>query len=420
MKNLLMKTTISVLAVLFATSLLSAGSVKLTFPEASTKTIWILNQMPTSLPDGGQYYSASTVALDIPAGLENGIIFVYDKAKGNVAAKKVAEASKGWTLDQKDWNIAEAILQIELDGKGLESGTAIIEGGGQQTTAAISQGKAKLFNVPTGQIQVTVKYKQGETEVISPTQTLILSLNRTEPVPIRKIVLASSATPTGEPPEKQATSKDQTAPPPQKDEATGMLQMCGSFILWLLVLVGIGALLLLAIRYLKAHQGKVTGGLQALGIQIPDGTDTAGTPVSGPATKGAAPATPVVQPGHCPYCGQPEAQCVCRTTAAGSVAPVSSAAPITFRLVSDTGIVLSIPEGISVIGRESGSAQLIVQDPTVSRIHAEIEKSGARIILRDKGSSNGTFVNGSKIATDTELRSGDVVQFGAVRMRVEA
>jgi hypothetical protein len=424
-----MKTIISVLIALLAGLAMAAGQVKITFPDASGKTIWVLADLPTSMPPGGREFAVKAVNLDIPDGFENGTILILDKGEGNVALKGVSAAKSGWTLSESDWRIAEAIIQVDLDGKPLNAGMVIVDGGGRQIGSTISQGEAKLFNVPVGQIQVTVKFGEVGAEKISPSQTLTLSLERTETVPTRKILITSSAESGGHqekgderPPGAKEPAKGETAPPPtsEEDEAGGILAMCGSFILWLLVLVGVAALLLFAIRYLKSHQGKVAGGLQSLGIQIPDGSDTASIPVSEPASKEVASAAPVVQPGHCPYCGQPESQCVCQPAASPSVATAAVAQGAAHRLVSDSGVSLSIPDGVSIIGREAGSAQLVVSDPTVSRIHAEIEKSGGRIVLRDKGSSNGTFVNGAKISGDTEIRIGDTVQFGAVRMRVEA
>src|SRR3954470_16490435 len=44
------------------------------------------------------------------------------------------------------------------------------------------------------------------------------------------------------------------------------------------------------------------------------------------------------------------------------------------------------------IGRTGGGADLEIPDPDVSRMHAVVECHGLRIVLRDLGSRNGTFV----------------------------
>jgi CRP-like cAMP-binding protein len=57
---------------------------------------------------------------------------------------------------------------------------------------------------------------------------------------------------------------------------------------------------------------------------------------------------------------------------------------------------------------------------STSRRHARIDRRGARFFLTEEiGTTNGTFVNGRRLATGvpTELKPGDEVQFGLVRMR---
>ena len=47
----------------------------------------------------------------------------------------------------------------------------------------------------------------------------------------------------------------------------------------------------------------------------------------------------------------------------------------------------------------------------VSKEHAEIRQDGQKLLLRDLGSRNGTFVNGNRIEADTPLKNGDVLHF---------
>jgi pSer/pThr/pTyr-binding forkhead associated (FHA) protein len=69
------------------------------------------------------------------------------------------------------------------------------------------------------------------------------------------------------------------------------------------------------------------------------------------------------------------------------------------------------------IGRDSGS-QIAVNDGSVSRKHAYLREEAAGFVIRDEGSANGVFVNGSRI-TEQVLRTGDTVQIGRVRFRFE-
>jgi pSer/pThr/pTyr-binding forkhead associated (FHA) protein len=58
-------------------------------------------------------------------------------------------------------------------------------------------------------------------------------------------------------------------------------------------------------------------------------------------------------------------------------------------------------------------------DSTVSRRHAVIALDGGGHVIRDQGSSNGTFVNGARVA-EAPLRPGDEVSIGGTRFRFEA
>ncbi len=70
------------------------------------------------------------------------------------------------------------------------------------------------------------------------------------------------------------------------------------------------------------------------------------------------------------------------------------------------------------IGRSEESDVFLV-DPSVSRTHAVVEVEGAEPVVRDLGSTNGTFVNGERIESRA-LRDGDELMFGNTRMRFEA
>src|SRR5205809_3333137 len=53
------------------------------------------------------------------------------------------------------------------------------------------------------------------------------------------------------------------------------------------------------------------------------------------------------------------------------------------------------------------------QWPMVSRKHAEFQLAAGRCLLADTNSRFGTFLNGQKITTPTEVRVGAQVQLGA-------
>ena len=56
-----------------------------------------------------------------------------------------------------------------------------------------------------------------------------------------------------------------------------------------------------------------------------------------------------------------------------------------------------------------------LDDGSVSGRHAEVDLGGDVAVLRDLGSTNGTFLNGEQVTGEAALREGDEIYFGAVR-----
>jgi len=70
-----------------------------------------------------------------------------------------------------------------------------------------------------------------------------------------------------------------------------------------------------------------------------------------------------------------------------------------------------IPAGITTIGRINST--ITVSDQSLSRQHAKITFDGIEAVLVDRGSRNGTFVNGHKIDS-SPLKDGDTIRCGRV------
>jgi hypothetical protein len=81
--------------------------------------------------------------------------------------------------------------------------------------------------------------------------------------------------------------------------------------------------------------------------------------------------------------------------------------------------VLALPAGDRkvVLGR-SRDCDCVLAEPSVSRRHAELRRDGARWLLRDLGSRNGTRVNGVRLLDEAEVSPGDRVSFGDARFRL--
>ena len=64
-----------------------------------------------------------------------------------------------------------------------------------------------------------------------------------------------------------------------------------------------------------------------------------------------------------------------------------------------------------VIGRDSSNA-IAINDAEISRKHARLNFQGGKYVIEDMGSTNGTFVNGQRLAGPVVLKPGDVVSLG--------
>jgi adenylate cyclase len=90
-----------------------------------------------------------------------------------------------------------------------------------------------------------------------------------------------------------------------------------------------------------------------------------------------------------------------------------------FRLVSADGqLSFELRPGLPLVLGRALSSDLPVLDPTVSRRHAELMIEPSSVQIKDLGSSNGTFVNGSRV-TATTLRTGDRVVFGKILFELQ-
>ena len=99
--------------------------------------------------------------------------------------------------------------------------------------------------------------------------------------------------------------------------------------------------------------------------------------------------------------------------------------------MSAAAFVLSVTEGPSAgatLAVDDGSAEMLLgtgpscalrlADPLVSRRHASFEISGGALRIRDAGSTNGTFVNGTR-TVEALLSGGESIRVGSTVLSVE-
>jgi len=68
------------------------------------------------------------------------------------------------------------------------------------------------------------------------------------------------------------------------------------------------------------------------------------------------------------------------------------------------------------IGRAT-DVELVLADPLASRRHARLSTRGGRLVLSDRGSTNGTRVNGQSIR-EAVVGPGDRIEVGATRLEI--
>ena len=86
--------------------------------------------------------------------------------------------------------------------------------------------------------------------------------------------------------------------------------------------------------------------------------------------------------------------------------------------VSVPGQSLFLIDSEIVLGRSPYCA-ILVDDPSVSRVHAALRRKGSEIELTDLGSSNGTYVNGRRILKSETVKVTDQIHVGDVLVRLE-
>ena len=79
--------------------------------------------------------------------------------------------------------------------------------------------------------------------------------------------------------------------------------------------------------------------------------------------------------------------------------------------------VLKLQEGVNRLGR-SAINDFVILDATVSRFHCVVEVGADAMTVRDLDSANGTFVDDAPVVERAELKSGQVLRLGDLRMEV--
>lgn len=94
-------------------------------------------------------------------------------------------------------------------------------------------------------------------------------------------------------------------------------------------------------------------------------------------------------------------------------------AKLTFTDAHYAGRVYKLVLEKTTVGRGDQNT-LVIHDSSLSSTHCEILVNGPEVIVRDLGSRNGTFVNGTRLTNQqSQVKSGQTVRFGSVEARLE-
>ena len=84
---------------------------------------------------------------------------------------------------------------------------------------------------------------------------------------------------------------------------------------------------------------------------------------------------------------------------------------------ADRGSRVVVRGGAAKIGSAGGN-DLRLADPTVSRVHCEIRVRGDAVVLRDHGSTNGTYAGGVRVR-DADVPAGTLLRVGNTVVRID-
>src|SRR5438128_5001250 len=82
-----------------------------------------------------------------------------------------------------------------------------------------------------------------------------------------------------------------------------------------------------------------------------------------------------------------------------------------------TGRTYELKTDKTTVGRVSDNA-FEIAEASVSSHHCEVFLRGNDVIVKDLGSTNGTFINGEKI-NESPLKPGQILRLGQVEIRLE-
>jgi hypothetical protein len=394
------------------------AKVHLEFQNPGPRVAWISDQL-SAAPSSAKKFDTGSFDVDATGAASDSIVQVLDTTSGNVAAKKFSEASKGWLVKPEDFNLI-GHLQVKVQHDGAPVEVADIKGtdsGGRpqfQLIDSAAKGVGDFYDVKPGDFKVIVNYNSGLLKKAQ-SQTFQMDLKRDADTPLLVVEITNPVATIS--PTAGAASTTLTVPPVNgantvvevNPKTAATARGMGEWALWFLGICFAGLVIYGVFTWLQKNHTTASAALQRVGVSLQDPT----------------PFDPASNVPITPAAVAPQQQILLGDAAPTPISPIPipfpslSAVATSPQLRGENGVVHQLPEGTSVVSRDPGMGVSLVGESSVSRKHAEVVKSGNHVVVRDLGSTNGTFVNSIKVVGEATLHPGDTVQFGTVRLRYE-
>jgi hypothetical protein len=124
--------------------------------------------------------------------------------------------------------------------------------------------------------------------------------------------------------------------------------------------------------------------------------------------------------GTCPSCHPLSSESIMASTSpilmaakrALSTGPRDARSKTQAWLIATDGSSFQLNREVTTVGKSSKNDIQITTDNTVSRVHLRIQEKNGAYILHDLGSTNGTRLNGRRVAEPVPLEEDDVIELG--------
>lgn len=396
--------SVAVVGVLFAGV---AHALTLQFVNEGKRVAWLADSFGGAPPAEAAVSEAKVTLADDKS---KPWCYVLDLSTGRAARRKVADVKGSWTVKDTDFNlIGKVTVVLTHAEKPVSAAQVVLTTGSESYSGLLAPadvGTLSFYCLPTGPAKLKITYRsKGTTQELVPRPMFDLALPKDgQPVvlPVSITAAVDTVAPDAEPKaHAQPAAKDA---PAQPNEGQSLL---GRVIAYILGFGVVAAVLYYGTRYLTGNIATVNQNLAKIGVQIPEDPAEPDETAPPPPTSSRR--------------AEPVPQIVLDSAPLDPVAPIATAPVVSNpRLVFGSGEIRLIADGTTTVGREAPADWVMPGEPSLSRRHAEFNRSGDVVRLKDLGSTNGTYVNGDKLGVDDRiLEVGDAVQFGAASFRFE-